>query len=217
MGLMFSFASCSYTSLIFSPVMVWKSPVPLVDPVPAEEAVDNYSHITYKTQCCPLEIGCPGTETEKAIPKLRCSQTLQRSDRRSQFMVSYPIPITIPGQVPGEVGEQQTDDMLPLHFSIYLSHSTCLIIVYANCIACVKGLPCWRKAAKQSPQSATLAFYYSRRVLTWEVGVLEHLLGDLPVELGGGVAEVALNVDKLLQLVECAVHLQHGHLQRRNG
>lgn len=38
--------------------------------------------------------------------------------------------------------------------------------------------------------------------------VLEHLLGDLAVEFGGGVAEVALYVDELLQLVEGAVHLQ---------
>ena len=32
------------------------------------------------------------------------------------------------------------------------------------------------------------------------------------VELGGRVAEVALHVDELLQLVKLPVHLQHGHL-----
>lgn len=31
------------------------------------------------------------------------------------------------------------------------------------------------------------------------------------VELGGGVAQVALHVDQLLQLVELAIHLQHAH------
>ena len=50
---------------------------------------------------------------------------------------------------------------------------------------------------------------------TWEMGVLEHLLGDLSIEFGGGVAEVALHVDQLLQLVESAIHLQHGHLHQR--
>jgi len=32
------------------------------------------------------------------------------------------------------------------------------------------------------------------------------------VELGGGVAQVALHVDELLKLVKLAVHLQHAHL-----
>ena len=46
-----------------------------------------------------------------------------------------------------------------------------------------------------------------------EGGVLQHLLGDLAVELGRGVTEVALNIDELLKLVKLPVHLQHRHLQ----
>ena len=45
-----------------------------------------------------------------------------------------------------------------------------------------------------------------------ERAVLEHLLCDLTVELGRGVAEVALQVDELLHLVELTVHLEDGDL-----
>lgn len=48
-------------------------------------------------------------------------------------------------------------------------------------------------------------------VASGEVGVLQHLLGDLSVELGGDVAQVGFDVDELVQLVELAVHLQHRH------
>lgn len=41
-----------------------------------------------------------------------------------------------------------------------------------------------------------------------ELGVLEHLLCDLSIELGAGVAEVALNIYELLDLVKLTVHLQ---------
>ena len=47
--------------------------------------------------------------------------------------------------------------------------------------------------------------------------VLEHLLGDLAIELGGGVGEVGLDVDELLELVELAVHLEHGNLLTEEG
>ena len=40
------------------------------------------------------------------------------------------------------------------------------------------------------------------------MGVLQHLLGDLSVELGRGVAQVALHIDELLKLVKLTVHLQ---------
>mmetsp|Transcript_1364 Transcript_1364/g.2031 ORF Transcript_1364/g.2031 Transcript_1364/m.2031 type:complete len:261 (-) Transcript_1364:656-1438(-) len=47
--------------------------------------------------------------------------------------------------------------------------------------------------------------------------VLEHLLGDLAVKFGGGVGQVRLHVNELLQLVELAVHLQYGHLLAEEG
>lgn len=47
----------------------------------------------------------------------------------------------------------------------------------------------------------------------WELGVLQHLLSDLSIELGAGVAEVALHIDELLNLVKLAVHLQDRHLK----
>lgn len=46
----------------------------------------------------------------------------------------------------------------------------------------------------------------------WEGRVGEHLLGDLSVELGRGVAEVALHVDELLEVVKLAIHLQDTHV-----
>ena len=46
----------------------------------------------------------------------------------------------------------------------------------------------------------------------WEGGVGEHLLRDLSIELGGGVAEVALHIDELLEVVKLAIHLQHAHV-----
>lgn len=42
--------------------------------------------------------------------------------------------------------------------------------------------------------------------------MLQHLLRDLSVELGGDVAQVGLYVDELVELVELAVHLEHRHL-----
>ena len=47
----------------------------------------------------------------------------------------------------------------------------------------------------------------------WELGVLQHLLCDLSVELGTSVAQVTLHVDELLNLVKLAVHLQDRHLK----
>eukprot|EP00968_Pinguiococcus_pyrenoidosus_P021712 scaffold2893_cov254-Pinguiococcus_pyrenoidosus.AAC.22 len=44
------------------------------------------------------------------------------------------------------------------------------------------------------------------------VGVLEHLLGELAEELGAHVAEVRLDVDELLEVVELAVHLEDADL-----
>ena len=48
---------------------------------------------------------------------------------------------------------------------------------------------------------------------SWELGILQHLLSDLSIEFGAGVAEVALHIDEFLNLVKLAVHLQHGHLK----
>lgn len=45
-----------------------------------------------------------------------------------------------------------------------------------------------------------------------EGGVLQQLLCDLAVELAGCLAEMALHVDQLLQLVKGAIHLKHRHL-----
>lgn len=50
-----------------------------------------------------------------------------------------------------------------------------------------------------------------------EIGVLQHLLGDLPVELCGEVAQVALDVDELVQSVELPIHLQNRDLVITNG
>merc|ERR1711918_80908 len=44
------------------------------------------------------------------------------------------------------------------------------------------------------------------------VGVLEHRLRELAVELGARVGEVALDVDELLEVVEFAVHLNDRHV-----
>lgn len=52
-------------------------------------------------------------------------------------------------------------------------------------------------------------------VAAGEVGVLQHLLRDLAVELGRDVAQVALHVDELLELVKLAIHLHDRHLQRK--
>ena len=49
-------------------------------------------------------------------------------------------------------------------------------------------------------------------VAAGEGRVLQQLLCDLAVELAGGLAEVALHVDQLLQLVKGAIHLEHRHL-----
>ena len=48
---------------------------------------------------------------------------------------------------------------------------------------------------------------------SWELGILQHLLSDLSIELSAGVAEVALHIDELLNLVKLAVHLQDRHLK----
>ena len=50
------------------------------------------------------------------------------------------------------------------------------------------------------------------------VGELEHLLGELAVELGARVREVRLDVDELLQVVELAVHLEdHDHFDKKKA
>ena len=46
------------------------------------------------------------------------------------------------------------------------------------------------------------------------MAVLQHLLGNLAIELGRGVAEVALNIDEFLQLVKLPIHFQNRHLQQ---
>ena len=46
------------------------------------------------------------------------------------------------------------------------------------------------------------------------MAVLQHLLSDLAVELGRGVAEVALNIDEFLQFVKLPIHFQNRHLQQ---
>ena len=45
-----------------------------------------------------------------------------------------------------------------------------------------------------------------------ESAVLEHLLCNFTIELGRGVAEVALHIDELLHLVKLTVHLQYADL-----
>lgn len=54
-------------------------------------------------------------------------------------------------------------------------------------------------------------------VASGSVGELEHLLGELSVELGGGVAEVGLDVDELLEVVEGTVHFDYGDVVSVEG
>mmetsp|Transcript_4334 Transcript_4334/g.9805 ORF Transcript_4334/g.9805 Transcript_4334/m.9805 type:complete len:407 (+) Transcript_4334:94-1314(+) len=49
-------------------------------------------------------------------------------------------------------------------------------------------------------------------VASGEVAVLQHLLRQLAVELARRVAEVRLEVDELLELVELSVELEHAHV-----